>query len=65
MSEHPRASRYIDYYGKYATSHDAFDKDESLQEEVRNAARSLSAHVAQRRAGIKAPDENLREPRPK
>jgi multimeric flavodoxin WrbA len=57
--------RYIDYYGKYATSHDAFDKDEPLQEEVRNAARSLSAHVAQRRSGIKAPDEKLREPRPK
>jgi multimeric flavodoxin WrbA len=57
--------RYIDYYGKYATSHDAFDEDEPLHEEVRNAARSLIAHVAQRRAGIKAPDENLQEPRPK
>jgi multimeric flavodoxin WrbA len=57
--------RYIDYYGKYAASHDAFDKDEPLHEEVRNAARALVAHVAQRRDGIRAPDENLREPRPK
>ena len=57
--------RYIDYYGKYATSHDAFDQDEALHEEVRNAARSLIVHVAQRRAGIEAPDEHLQDPRPK
>jgi multimeric flavodoxin WrbA len=57
--------RYIDYYGKYATSHDAYDKDEALHEEVRNAARSLLVHVSQRRADIKAPDENLQDPRPK
>jgi multimeric flavodoxin WrbA len=57
--------RYIDYYGKYATSHEAFDKDAALHEEVRNAARSLVAHVRQRRAGSKAPDQDLREPRPK
>jgi multimeric flavodoxin WrbA len=57
--------RYIDYYGKYATSHDAMDQDQALHEEVRNAARSLVAHVAQRRAGMKTPDENLSDPRPK
>jgi multimeric flavodoxin WrbA len=57
--------RFIDYYGMYATSHDALDQDEALQEEVRNAARSLITHVTQRRAGVQAPDENLREPRPK
>jgi multimeric flavodoxin WrbA len=57
--------RYIDYYGKYATSHDAFDEDEALHEEVRNAARALVAHVAQRRAGVKPPDAGLKEPRPK
>jgi multimeric flavodoxin WrbA len=57
--------RYIDYYGRYATSHDAFDKDGALHEEVRNAARALLAQVTQRRAGIKAPDENLQDPRPK
>jgi multimeric flavodoxin WrbA len=57
--------RYIGYYGKYATSHDAFDGDEALHEEVRNAARSLLAHVAQRRAGSKLPDAGLKDPRPK
>jgi multimeric flavodoxin WrbA len=57
--------RYIDYFGKYAASHDAFDQDAPLHEEVRNAARSLIAHVAQWRSGVKAPDENLHDPRPK
>jgi multimeric flavodoxin WrbA len=57
--------RYVDYYGKYATSHDAFDEDEPLHEEVRNAARSLISHVAQRRRGLRAPDEGLKDPRPK
>jgi multimeric flavodoxin WrbA len=33
--------RYIGYYEPYATSHDALDRDEAIQEEVRNAARSL------------------------
>lgn len=57
--------RYIDYYGKYATSHDALDQDAPLHEEVRNAARALVTHVAQRRAGMKTPDADLKEPRPK
>ena len=57
--------RYIDYYGKYSTSHDAFDDDEPLHEEVRNAARALISHVAQRRRGLRAPDEGLQDPRPK
>jgi multimeric flavodoxin WrbA len=57
--------RYIDYYGMYATSHDAFDEEEPLHEEVRNAARALTAHVAQRRAGLKPPDAGLEDPRPK
>ncbi|HEX3603074.1 MAG TPA: flavodoxin family protein [Steroidobacteraceae bacterium] len=57
--------RYIDYYGKYATSHDAFDADAPLHEEVRNAARALIAHVAQRRAGMTTPDAKLTDPRPK
>ena len=57
--------RYIDYYGPYASSHDALDADTALQEEVRNAARALSAQLMQRRAGQKAPDENLIDPRPK
>ncbi|HET9465638.1 MAG TPA: hypothetical protein VFO71_08920 [Gemmatimonadales bacterium] len=33
--------RYIGYYEPYATSHAALDGDAALQEEVRNAARTL------------------------
>jgi multimeric flavodoxin WrbA len=57
--------RFIDYYGPYATSHDALDKDIALHEEVRNAARALVAQITARRAGQKAPDEDLQDPRPK
>jgi multimeric flavodoxin WrbA len=32
---HSCVDRYIDYYGKYATSHLACDKDEAMQEDVR------------------------------
>jgi multimeric flavodoxin WrbA len=57
--------RFIDYYGDYATSHDAYEKDDALQEEVRNAARSLSTHVRQRREGMVPPDQKPQDPRPK
>jgi multimeric flavodoxin WrbA len=57
--------RLIDYYGPYATSHSALDHDPALHEEVRNAARALLNHIAQRRHGQLAPDENLSDPRPK
>lgn len=57
--------RYIGYYEPYATSHEALDRDASVQEEVRNAARALASAVAFIRAGRREPDENLREPRPK
>jgi multimeric flavodoxin WrbA len=57
--------RFIDYFGPYATSHDALDKDLALHQETRNAARALNTQIVARRAGQKAPDEQLREPRPK
>ena len=57
--------RYIDYFGAYATSHDKFDEDHALQEEVRNAARALLVQVFERRAGQRASDETLQDPRPK
>jgi multimeric flavodoxin WrbA len=57
--------RFIDYFGDYATSHSALDQDEPLHEEVRNAARALALHVAQRRHGQRGPDESLCDPRPK
>jgi multimeric flavodoxin WrbA len=58
--------RYIGYYEPYATSHDALDRDTSLHEEVRNAARALVTGVALARAG-KCPraDAALHDPRPK
>jgi multimeric flavodoxin WrbA len=58
--------RFIGYMESYSTSHDALDQDESLQEETRNAARSLIQAVEMMRSGaMKQPDEGLREPRPK
>src|SRR5688572_17941269 len=58
--------RYIGYYEPYATSHDALDRDEAVQEEVRNAARSLVNAVRLMREGrFQQPDEGLTSPRPK
>ncbi len=57
--------RYIDYYGMYATSHDALDRDSAFQEEVRNAARALASELSLLRDGRKEPDDGLKEPRPK
>lgn len=57
--------RYIDYYGKYATSHDALDRDTDLQQEVKNAAHALAAEIMLQRAGRPEPDATLRDPRPK
>jgi multimeric flavodoxin WrbA len=57
--------RYVGYYEPYATSHEALDRDEALQEEVRNAARSLMNEIEQIRAGAREPDEALHDPRPK
>ena len=60
-----RLDRYIGYYEPYATSHEALDRDEAFQEEVRNAARSLMNEVQLIRRGRREPDENLQQPRPK
>ena len=43
--------RYIGYWKPYATSHDELDADAALQEEVRNAARTLVMGVEASRAG--------------
>ncbi|GAA3065562.1 flavodoxin family protein [Rhizobium viscosum] len=42
---------YIGYFEPYATSHAAFERDEAIQEEVRNAARTLLEAVAAKRDG--------------
>jgi len=58
--------RFIGYYEPYATSHDALDRDKDVQEEVRNAARTLAEAVAQARAGrLSAAGSTLKRPRPK
>jgi multimeric flavodoxin WrbA len=57
---------YIGYMEPYATSHDALDKDAAVQEQTRNAARSLVQAVKLLRNGeLKQPDRSLRDPRPK
>ncbi len=43
--------RYIGYWEPYATSHQALDKDTAIQDEVRNAARTLLRAVHEQRAG--------------
>jgi len=43
--------RYIGYWKPYATSHDELDADHAVQEEVRNAARTLLRAVQEQRQG--------------
>ena len=58
--------RYIGYFEPYATSHDSLDRDTAMQEEVRNAARTLLAAVAAWRSGHLQPtDARLSPPRNK
>ena len=58
--------RYIGYYEPYATSHEALDRDTAIQDEVRNAARTLVEAVRASRAGaLVVPGEKLAEPREK
>ena len=56
--------RYIGYYEPYATSHEALDKDEAIQQEVRNAAHALVTTITQLRAGTLKVEER-ESPRPK
>jgi multimeric flavodoxin WrbA len=57
---------YVGYYRPYATSHDDLDDDRGIQEQVRNAARSLVAMVRLMRSGrFQAPDAGLKHPREK
>jgi multimeric flavodoxin WrbA len=58
--------RYIGYWGPYATSHDALDADLAIQEEVRNAARTLAAAVLAQAAGqTVVAGQDLPDPRSK
>jgi multimeric flavodoxin WrbA len=61
-----RLDRYIGYYGPYATSHDALDRDEPMQEETRNVARAVAKSVTELRSGrLQAVQPALSCPRPK
>ncbi|PDT11262.1 MULTISPECIES: flavodoxin family protein [unclassified Rhizobium] len=58
--------RYIGYWEPYATSHAAYEKDQAMQEEIRNAARTLyEAAAARRQGGQIAAGAGLRQPRQK
>jgi multimeric flavodoxin WrbA len=46
-----RLDRFIGYYEPYATSHDALDKDEDVQEETRIVARAVARVTAALRQG--------------
>ena len=57
---------YLGYYKPYATSHTDLDEDLDLQEETRNATRTLVEAVRLLRRGeLNQPDRKLRETRPK
>lgn len=57
--------RYLGYYQSYAESHEAFDRDTALHEEVRNAARELSMKINSIRSEAFMSGLPLPEPRPK
>jgi multimeric flavodoxin WrbA len=61
-----RLDRYIGYFEPYATSHDALDRDEAVQEEARNVARAVTKAVVELRAGrLQAVQPASSRPRPK
>ncbi|HEY3731749.1 MAG TPA: flavodoxin family protein [Steroidobacteraceae bacterium] len=59
--------RLIGYYEPYASSHEAFDADHALHQEIRNAARLLGVQAVRRRASPSdlPTAECLPDPRPK
>ena len=58
--------RYIGYWQPYATNHEELDRDEAVQEEVRNVARALVEGVKATRSGKQTtPGANLQSPRDK
>src|SRR6185369_7070126 len=61
-----RLDRFIGYYEPYASSHEALDRDEAMQEETRNVARAVAKAVQELRAGrLQAVQPELSRPRPK
>jgi multimeric flavodoxin WrbA len=61
-----RLDRFIGYYEPYWNSHETLDRDEKVQEEVRNVARAVANAVRAARDGtLVVPDKGLSKPRPK
>jgi multimeric flavodoxin WrbA len=59
-------NRYIGYWEPYATNHQSLDKDLAIQEEVRNAARTLMQGVKAKREGKQVDaGQGLKPPRQK
>lgn len=59
-------ARYIGYYGPYAESHVALEKDDDFKEEVKNVARILAGSVrAQREGKLKSMNPDIEAPRAK
>jgi hypothetical protein len=57
---------YIGYWQPYATSHDELDRDQAVQQEIRNAARTLLRAVQATRSGRQVgAGDTLAEPRQK
>jgi multimeric flavodoxin WrbA len=58
--------RFVGYYEPYATSHEALDRDEAFQDEVRTAALTLMEAVTAKREGrLAEPGAGVKEARPK
>ncbi len=61
-----RLDRFIGYYEPYATSHEALDRDEAVQEETRNVARAVAQTTTALRQGqLDDATRPQRPPRPK
>lgn len=61
-----RLDRFIGYYEPYATSHAGLDRDQAVQDEVRNVARALTQAVGELREGrLSQPGKGLPRPRAK
>jgi multimeric flavodoxin WrbA len=61
-----KLDRYVGYYEPYATSHEALDRDEAVQEEARNVARAVAKAVVELRSGrLQAAQPHLSRPRQK
>ena len=61
-----KLDRYIGYYEPYFNSHEALDKDNAIQEEVRNVALAVMAAVKDLRAGhLSQAPQHVKTPRPK